>query len=379
MNRAWILAGLCSLSFGGVAEALPAPRLPATACVVVSGRLREGSTGPFGAHHPWLAQNSVRAGGMNCAIVRSWDELSVHAEALPPGQPLLILQGAHGQLDRASQEVQFHCDRKSISGREVLNALERLSRDRPVAAALASCYSSQVLLEKLIRDEQRDPHDARVRNLCLSTASVFARPAHVGENDFLANLEERARDGVSMNQFYLSARSGLISSAPWSESGLPSLVTSWRKSRALPQESQMKKLGEVIRLHSDASDIEAQRSAGWAFFESKLRTSAWEYLKQARSYEQVQPLLRNDPNAETFERRKLRFRAILGEAKDLDFSPMDEPGSRSLVNSDDGFQSVSLPAAVVGFSRGGVIGRNHSHHSLDQVRMNACRNFVFRS
>ncbi len=379
MNRVWIFAGLWLLSLGEVAQALPAARLPSTACVVVSGRLREGATGPFGANHPWLAQNSVRAGDLNCAIVRSWDELKVHAEALPTGQPLVILQGAHGQLDRTTQEVQFHCDRKSVSGREVLDTLESLSRDRPVAAALASCYSSQVLLEKLMRDEQRPSQDVRVRNLCLATASVFARPAHVGENDFLSNLEERAREGVSFNQFYLSARSGLISSAPWSESGLPGMVRGWRKNRTLPEESRLRALGESIRLHSDASDIEAQRSAGWAFFESKLRTSAWEYLKQARSFEQVRPLLRNDPNAETFERRKLRFRAILGEVKDLDFAPMDEPGSRSLVNSDDGFQSVSLPAAVVGFSRGGVIGRNHSHHSLDQVRMNACRSFVFRN
>lgn len=372
MRKLWASAVLAFLGWTGAAQASAGKEPPVTACVVVSGVLREGPIGPFGASHPWLAQSTVRVGGLNCPIVRSWKGIQSLEAQLPPGQPLLVLQGAHGQWDASRRTTRFLCDRETVSSSDALNLLETMAKRRPVAAALSTCYSGRMLVEKLVRDEQRSAHDAQLANLCLLTSSVFGRPSLVHGRDLISRLDERAGDGTTFNQFYLSALSGLSSAAPWSEAGIPRLLA---PGASQAPESDVVRLARAFRRWGGASDLPAQRVASWAYFGSRLSLNSLAYLKQAPSLEQVKPLLKNGAEPQLLSRKQEWIEAILGTRLDHDFEPVEEPGSRRTMSSDDGFQTVSLPAAVVGFSRGGVLSSQRSRDAKDRARYTACQNF----
>ncbi len=178
-------------------------------CVIISGAKIDHNN-VFDL--PMYKQDTINIGNHNCTIVDGWTEAVLIAEMLPPGD-LLIVQGTHGGSDGT-----FACNSGDATADEVLTNLNRLSKRHKVGAAIDSCFSGEIMRKKLIADVGEETKN--LENLCLVTSSQLGRITYGGKND-LSNVLSRAKAGQTLEQIFLESNSGMISSAAWSEAGIP--------------------------------------------------------------------------------------------------------------------------------------------------------------
>lgn len=192
----------------------------AAECFVISGVEKDRS---HSLKDRTLFQNeSSKIAGKNCTVVKSWKELNekITAKKLQKGSDILIVQGAHGVNffdDNKGQTAKFLCDAEEPTAEEVLGHLKKLSGDYRVGATIHSCYSGEIMKQKLLQDETSDEN---LDKLCLYTSSSTGRITYGQDQDILAQLKS-ARPGQTLENLFLKVRSGMISSAAWSEIGLP--------------------------------------------------------------------------------------------------------------------------------------------------------------
>lgn len=183
-------------------------------CIVVSG-LEKDHNGAF-ANNKFLTdestgKSSAKFGNKDCRVFDDWSEMTTYVLASQSKKPLFIYQGAHGITGGGAV-----CNRGRVSGKAILNSLELMARDRKIGVWLDSCYSGDLIYEKLRKDE-RNPDAPHIQNLCLATASL---PNHLmftqGEGTALANTNL----SYDLEFLFRLYGKGLISSADWSKSGI---------------------------------------------------------------------------------------------------------------------------------------------------------------
>jgi hypothetical protein len=181
-------------------------------CLIISGDKRDHN-GVF--DRPMFKQETTKVGNHLCNVVDGWVEAVIIAEQFPPGD-LLIIQGTHGASDGS-----YACNSGDVTADEVLTNLKRLSKRHRVGAAIDSCFSGEIMRKKLVND-QFDSKD--LDKLCLVTSSQLGRITYGGDND-LSNVLARAKPGQTLEQVFLESNSGMISSAAWTEAGVPQYLT----------------------------------------------------------------------------------------------------------------------------------------------------------
>lgn len=197
---------LSLFSFPLLAQTAQKPNKP---CVIISGAKRDHNKA---FDLPMYKQDSIVIGNHDCVIVDDWVTAVIVAERMIPGE-LLIIQGTHGGSDGS-----FACNGGDATADEVLTNLNRLSKRHKVGAAIDSCFSGEIMRKKLIEDVGKDAKD--LEGLCLVTSSQLGRITYGGKND-LSNVLSRAKAGQTLEQIFVESNSGMISSAAWSEAGIP--------------------------------------------------------------------------------------------------------------------------------------------------------------
>ncbi len=185
-------------------------------CFVVSG-LKKDHNNFLGNRNLFKSEFS-KVAGKQCTVVGSWKELDkvLITKKLPKGADVLIVQGAHGNED-ANRKITFSCDAGTATSGEVLNYLNKFSANYQVGAVIHSCYSGDLMRDKLLQDEANPKN---LDKLCLYTSSSMGRVTWGTEGDIIAKLES-AISGETLEKLFLKVRAGMISSAAWSEIGLP--------------------------------------------------------------------------------------------------------------------------------------------------------------
>lgn len=183
-------------------------------CIVISGAQNDFN----GALDYQLFRQKTKVGSFDCIVKNSWAEAKAHVAAnLVKGSQLLLIQGAHGGRDGS-----YHLNAGQYPKEEVLKDLNFLAKDYKVGAVINSCFSGNLLKDKLLED---DAAGVASDQLCLLTTSSFGRISYKMMYD-LADQITSAPAGIDLNSIYLSSRAGLTSAAAWNEIGLPSYFRS---------------------------------------------------------------------------------------------------------------------------------------------------------
>lgn len=187
----------------------------AAECFVVSGIEKDHARSL--KDRTLIQSETSKIAGKNCIVVKSWKELNekIAAKKLPRDSDILIVQGAHGATNGI--DVKFLCDAEEPTAEEVLGHLKKLSGQYRVGATIHSCYSGEIMKQKLLQDETNNEN---LDKLCLYTSSSMGRITYGQDKDILSQLKS-ARPGQTLENLFLKVRSGMISSAAWSEIGLP--------------------------------------------------------------------------------------------------------------------------------------------------------------
>ena len=213
----------------------------AKTCFMLSGIKKEGKHGPFKIFH----KSSITTGKVNaklfCRVFQSWPDLLQATNDLPSSEELLIIQGAHGNEGGIAI-----LDKGNTSGNEIVNTLQKISSKRKVAAILVSCYSGDIL-SNLLKIQEINNDDPSIDNLCLAVGSFMGRSGSASDSlieyvttldkilkeerttkkdDFLSIFKKAKMNGSENIEDIFSKVTtlSLISSAAWSESGIPGVL-----------------------------------------------------------------------------------------------------------------------------------------------------------
>lgn len=265
-------------------------------CIVISGNKRDHN-GVL--DKPLFKQQQVQVGGRNCQIVDGWNEALALAETLPKDSDLLLVQGAHGYKDAT-----FACNSGDVSADEVLSHLEALSKKHKLGAVIHSCFSGEVMRKKLMKD-QFAPEG--LEKMCLVTSSQFGRLTYAHSKDMASQLEE-AKPGQTLEDLFLASSSGLISSAAWTEAGVPLYLTTKDVS------SGMKVLQNVdsITRFDGVCDTPAEASAALCASPSVNR-EVFDLLSTFK-----EPIIRDDLKYFTISNLENRIKTLTKEKKEGD-------------------------------------------------------------
>lgn len=191
----------------------------AAECFVVSGAEKDHSNSL--KDKSFFKNETSKVAGKNCTVVKSWKELNekIEAKKLPRNSDVLIVQAAHGvdYFDGETRKTRFLCDSEEPTAEEVLGHLKKLTGKYRVGATIHSCFSGEIMKQKLLQDEISGEN---LDKLCLYTSSSTGRITYGQNQDILAQLKA-AKPGQTLENLFLKVRSGMISSAAWSEIGLP--------------------------------------------------------------------------------------------------------------------------------------------------------------
>lgn len=195
----------CFLASVAVAQSPKAEKL----CIVISGK--EHDKNNF-LDEELFAQGQ-KVAGVDCKVFGNWSEAVNYAKTnLKKEGKLLVVQGAHGDNDGT-----YDLNDGKISSHEIYTHLKDLSQTFHVGSVIHSCFSASIMNEKLMDDEESQN---RLDKLCLVSSSSFGRVTYSHKNDIIQNLL-RLKPGENLEQPFIHNRGGVISSAPWSDIGLP--------------------------------------------------------------------------------------------------------------------------------------------------------------
>lgn len=226
----------------------------ASECFVVSGIKKDPKNFIKG---DIFKAGASKVAGKDCTVVGSWRELreSITSKKIPKGADILIVQGAHGNQDE-NKKVTFACDAQDVSSSEVLNTLNKISSDYQVGAVIHSCYSGDMMRDKLLQDEI---DSSNLDKLCLYTSSSMGRVALGNTGQDIISKLKVAKSGQTLENLFLETRAGTISSAAWSEIGLPEYLA---KKTTEAGYKTLQALDQVTRGElSCASDLGAANAA----------------------------------------------------------------------------------------------------------------------
>lgn len=183
-------------------------------CYVVSGIEHDKKTEKYAFDHAydWVEKPTSLAGSP-CVVVAGWTELNQRLSASKSTEPLFVLQLAHG--DKGGVSV---CDGGKTSAGDALMILNSAAEKRSVSAFLQSCYSGDILKEKLQRDERGETSEKVLNNLCLAAASPFGVSTRFDPAEF-SEVLRNTTPGESAESVFKKNWAGVISSAAWSGSG----------------------------------------------------------------------------------------------------------------------------------------------------------------
>jgi hypothetical protein len=227
-------------------------------CLIVSGFNHEDEIGehaPQVLHelHPIHANHFGEIAGSKCKYYDSWKKLLKYAEGsskgvpnVKTGEPLIVGQIAHGHSGGVAST-----NSGEVPGQEILKNLNHLARNRPVFSPIFSCYSGDLIAKKLI-DDEINPEDPAIDNLCLLTGSAFNRGAEGGNQDIISILESKNVSRKNPEDVFLMADEGLISSAPWSSSGFTAYLVGKQASDAMKVVRSIHSTGAFCPTHESA-------------------------------------------------------------------------------------------------------------------------------
>lgn len=189
-------------------------------CFVVSGIEKDHSNSLKNKN--FFKNGLSKVAGKDCTVVRSWKELNqaIASKKIPKGGDVLVVQGAHGADDYdnlGNKNPRFLCDADEPTASEVLGHLNKLSEQYRVGATIHSCFSGEIMKQKLLQDEIDGKN---LDKLCLYTSSSTGRIAYGRDGDIIGQLE-KSKPGQTLENLFLKVKAGMISSAAWSEIGLP--------------------------------------------------------------------------------------------------------------------------------------------------------------
>ncbi len=196
-------------------------------CFIVSGAQVENGPDPdwFSSLFTPVQDMSIfaepRIGTSACTVVSGWRSLTALVDKLDAETitQLIIVQAAHG--DKRGVAV---CDDGEYSAEQILDALDSYSKKFRIASYLTSCFSGDVMLAKIARDERNfslnQNVEKSVENLCLISASLPRLEAYPATIDPFMHLLQSATGYAFQDVAFLSLSLGLLSSSPYASSGL---------------------------------------------------------------------------------------------------------------------------------------------------------------
>lgn len=154
--------------------------------------------------------------GVECTCFQCWKGCSqsienAYLKTAAPLNKVTILQGAHGIPGGGAV-----CNKADNSGDEILNVVEKISKNTQVGLIIHSCYSGDLVSKKLIRETQ-NPSSPMIRNSCVITASTMGKVGYAYSDDLITQVMKET-DDISLSDLFKKSfkYGGLISSAQWS-------------------------------------------------------------------------------------------------------------------------------------------------------------------
>jgi hypothetical protein len=232
--KSWILFILLFASLPGRSQT-KADKL----CVVISGSNKD----PNGFLDEKLFTEGGAVAGQKCEVFDGWEKAKTYIRGnLKLKGQLLLIQGAHGNSDGSFDTNEGHA-----SADTVLNDLKTLSQNYHVGSVIHSCYSGAVMAKKMLDDETNPNLD----KLCLVTSSSFGRITYSHPDDMIQNLL-RSKPGDTLEKTFMNTPAGTISSAAWSEIGLPDYL----KNKTVESGYQtLQNLDKIVRGNNTCSSL----------------------------------------------------------------------------------------------------------------------------
>lgn len=177
-------------------------------CVVISGLEKDESN----AFWDFKDQNLYQG----CKVYKSIKEF---AKTAPSDRVIDLRVISHGKKDGT-----LVCDAGDESPAEVIHTLNLMSEKNKVFISLDSCYSEQVLKEKILADNKNLSSQNAQNNLCLYASSAPLRETFVDQTSF-ADFHFKGKvapRNISVLDLYNQTAVGLLSAAPYDESSVTS-------------------------------------------------------------------------------------------------------------------------------------------------------------
>lgn len=177
-------------------------------CIVISGLEKDESN----AFWSFKDQNLYKG----CTIYKSIKEFS---KTGPKDKVIDLRVISHGKEDGT-----LRCDAGDETPAEVINTLNSIGENNKIFVSLDSCYSEQVLKEKVLQDHKNLSSSKAQNNLCLYASSAPMRKTYVDQVSFadLQFMGKEAPKNISVLELYNQTEVGLLSAAPYDESGITS-------------------------------------------------------------------------------------------------------------------------------------------------------------
>lgn len=116
-------------------------------CYMLSGLEMDQEKGPLRVMHEAILKDGVPGDGTVCKVFDSLEALETeYNENLPPRtQRVVIIQGAHGNPGGACS-----LNGGPAEASELLGAVQNIARTHPTAYIVESCYSGDLLRDKIV-------------------------------------------------------------------------------------------------------------------------------------------------------------------------------------------------------------------------------------
>jgi hypothetical protein len=208
----------------------------ASECLIVSG-VNQDFNNAFLPFKPALESGDQLIPTKKCKVFTSWDNLSEYVDSKNSKENFLIVQAAHGIQGGGS----ILDSQRVENSKKMVDIINAISEKHKVGLFLQTCYSGDVMVEKIARDESdynaaKDSIEKskildRLKNLCLITSSVpsfvsiSAQPIGSGLNNdkpisILPVLGDKNNFGKNLEDLQSVIPQGLISSGAYSSYGL---------------------------------------------------------------------------------------------------------------------------------------------------------------
>ncbi|MBF0301009.1 MAG: hypothetical protein HQK51_20035 [Oligoflexia bacterium] len=171
-----------------------------------------------------LLEKNPQIAGSSCLTFDSWTALKEHYQKTKQStidEDIMIYQGTHG-----GQGGYAWTNTERTSPDKIIEVLELIGANNRVGYVAKSCYSGDLLMNKMSLDEVRFKEHTPIPslgNVCILTMSAPGRSTTAGTLTETKGIDKslaRVQPGVTMEEFFSTEKEGLFSSAPWSQSGL---------------------------------------------------------------------------------------------------------------------------------------------------------------